>query len=111
MPIVDFTLSQGLPEPVGVQLDLAPGFELGPVPHPPIAYKSAIPPNYNTHVLVRTHDGKQRNLYGDGSCSVNSPLAWAPDGSVIYHAHQGLRAIDPNRGSSKVVFLGPAVLQ
>lgn len=73
-----------------MEIELNSSFCWGKVKHPPLAVMGLWGEDYHNHLLVRDSDGSLRESFSDGPMSVNCPLAWAPGGDWIYHAHRNL---------------------
>lgn len=87
--------------PIRLEIELNPSFRWGQVQHPPLAVMGRWGQDYHNHLLLRDSDGSLRELYSDDRSSVNCPLAWAPGGDWVYHAH-GNRLLAIHRASREV---------
>jgi Tol biopolymer transport system component len=85
-------------------VELNPEFTLAEridAPHR-FAYKSAF------EVILRSVDGTSvEALFHDKGRSLNAPLAWAPDGSTLYHAYDQIYAIDPRTKAARPLTHSP----
>src|SRR4051794_41049814 len=57
---------------------------------------------FNFKIFLRSVDSTSSGvLFHDKGRSLNAPLAWAPDGSTLYHAHEQVYAIDPRSATAR----------
>jgi hypothetical protein len=86
------------------RVELHPDFAMADAINAPhhFAYKFAF------EVLFRSvSSAETKSLFRDTECQLNTPLAWSPDGSTLYHAYDQIYAVNPLTGSTNAVTAFP----